>query len=235
MKSRNISSVTLAAMLAVCGGVAWVEAQNQPGQPSQPSQNDPGRTNPNQPGKTNPNDPGRTNPNQPGRTNPNDPGRTNPNDPGRTDPGNPSRTTLQPGGERNNQPGDRMNQPGLRSQRPFAFQSPDMETRFNESGRRLVGLERRMEDNNRELMRKLSEARSMTGAQQNQAVLDILQQMLQEQQQLHQYLVQARTGWTGDIEGIGSMDSIQRDGTDQQRRTTDPSRPSNDATPRNPR
>ncbi|MCC6676381.1 MAG: hypothetical protein IT436_04490 [Phycisphaerales bacterium] len=167
---------------------------------------------PSEPAKQN--DPGKTNPNQPGKTNPNDPGRTNP--------------YKQPG-DRNAQPGDRT---GMKNQRPFAFQSPDAETRFNESGRRLVAMERRMGDSNRELMRKLSEARSMTGPQQNQAMLDLMQQILQEHQQLHEYLVQARTGWTGDLEG---MDTLQRDGTDAQRRPIDPARPSTDATPRDPR
>lgn len=214
MNARSMRSAVLVTMLAVCGGaggVAWVNAQ--PGQPSEPPrQNDPGRTNPSQPGRTNPSQPGQTNPNQPGQTNPNQPGRTNP--------------TLQPG--------DRLNQPGTRNQRPFAFESPAMESRFNEQGRRLVAMERRMEESNREIMRKLSDARSLTGQQQNQAVLDILQQIVQEHQSLHQYLVQARTGWTGDLDG---MDNMHLDGNDAIRRPSDPNRPSSspDSTPRNPR
>lgn len=207
MKTRAVRAAALAAMLAVCGGVgAYVSAQ--PGQPSEPArQNDPGRTNPSQPGKTNPSDPGRTNPgNQPGdRTN--QPGDTN----------------------RYPQPADRA---GQKHQRPFAFQNPGMESRFNESGRRLLALERRMADSNRDLMQKLSQARSMTGPAQQQAVLDLLQDILQEHQAMHGYLVQARTGWTGDLD---ASDSMQIDSDDAIRRNTTPGRPSTDATPRNPR
>lgn len=247
MNSKSMRSVALAAMLAACGSVAWVQAQ--PGQQSQPAkQNDPGRTNPSQPGRTNPSQPGQTNPSQPGQTNPNDPGRTNPTEPGRTDPNDPGRTNpndpgrtdpnLRPGDRTTVQPGDtnRNSQPvdrnTIRNLRPFAFESRDAETRFNENGRRLVAFERNMSETNRDLMRKLSEARSLTGPQQNQAILDLMQQILQEHQSLHEYLVAARTGWTGDLE---SMDSMQRDGADAQRRQLDPSRPSTDATPRNPR
>ena len=157
------------------------------GQPAaQPDVNNPGTTNPNQPGTTNPNQPGTTNPNQPGATNPNQPGVNPPNQ-----PGNP--------------------QAGInaRYQRPFAFVSPEFETRFNENTQRLVTSEQRMLRTNTEMTRRLGEIRQMSPERQGAATLDLLQQILQDQAALQRYLTQARTAWSGQLDG--DLSNVQPD------------------------
>lgn len=251
---RFSSAAMAAAILAVSGGVgalAWAQTQSQPGTPSQtPKQNDPGRTNPSQPGQTNPTQPGRTNPDNPGRTNPNQPrdntpNQVNPNQPGndpnrnnpnqvdpRLDPNNPNRVII----EDNDYDANTTRRGGLnRYPRPFAFESPEMEARFNDSSRRLLLLERRMDESNRDLMRRLGEARQLTGQAQINGLFDVMQEVLREHQQLHDYLVQARTGWSGDMEltpsGSNTTTLREMDRT-RTNRPGESMRPTTDATPR---
>lgn len=114
------------------------------------------------------------------------------NQPGQTQPGQ-----LQPG---------QVQQPGLTGQagnrylRPFAFASPTYETRFNEATQRLGVFEQRMVRSNEMLTRRLGEIRTMAPERQSGALLDLVQQMLQDQAQLNRYLVQARTAWSGDLD-----------------------------------
>lgn len=156
---------------------------------------------------------------QPGTTPPNQPSRPNqPNQPVQP-------TDRQPADRPNDrQPADRGAQPrdGNRYMRPFAFESPDYEARFNESSRKLVSMEQRMATKNQELLRKLGEARQLTGEKQNAAVLDVLQQVLLEHGQLQQYLVQSRTAWTGDLDT--STLSNPGDTKNPSDRTTNPDR-----------
>lgn len=104
-------------------------------------------------------------------------------------------------GQPNNQPGNQTNGLENRYQRPFAFQSPAYESRFMESSQRLVAMEQRLARSNQDLMKRLGDARALTGERQSAALFDVVQQMLKDQSAMNQYLVRARTAWSGDIEG----------------------------------
>jgi hypothetical protein len=88
-----------------------------------------------------------------------------------------------------------------RYQRPFAFQSPAYESRFTESSHRLVAMEQRLARSNQDLMKRLGEARALTGERQTTAMFDVLQHMLRDQAAMNQYLVRSRTAWSGEIDG----------------------------------
>lgn len=126
--------------------------------------------------------------------------------PGRDDPGAPGQP-VQPGSGAPGDPnGVSPNVPrpsasaGARALRPFALQSPELEGRFSESTRRLVVMEERLDKSNADLMKRLGDVRTMAPEKQNAALMDLMQQVLMQQKMLHQYLVTARTGWTGDFD-----------------------------------
>lgn len=131
------------------------------------------------------------------------PGQPNPT-PRPTDPGRPGQN--QPG---QNQPGDQTpleRQPGQtplnRNQNPrfFSFADDTMEPRFRESTSRLAGLERSMLERNQRLTERLGAVRQLPPERQSAATLDLLQEILQENARLHEYLVQSRTLVTGDFD-----------------------------------
>ena len=82
--------------------------------------------------------------------------------------------------------------------RPFMFQSPEAEARFAESSKRLTGMEQRLDQSNQDLLKRLGQIRSLSGERQNAALLDLLQQMLRDNVDMHRYLVQSRMTWSGD-------------------------------------
>lgn len=202
--------------LFAAAGMA-LSAAMQPGQPSQP----PKPSNPTPQPKSptpRPNDPTpRPNdPSQPSQPDqPRDRDDPRDRDPGRIDPRERDR--------------DNVNR---RSTRPFAFQSPQNEGQFNESARRLIAMEHRLQQSNDDLLRRLGEARQMTGERQTNALFDVVQQLLQEQENLRMYLVQSRTAWTGDIED--EMDEPGRPDTNP-RDPQDPREPREPREPRDPR
>jgi hypothetical protein len=182
-------------------------AGGQPATTPSPQQNPQPRTNP---GNI-PNQP--VNQNQP--VNPANPT----NQPGVVNPG------AQPGGVNTGvQPG--VVNPGA-YQRPFAFASPAAEARYNENARRLVAMEQRLARSNADLTRRLGEARALTGERQTAATFDVLQQILKEQAAMNQYLVRARTTWTGDLEGTIPMAEDEytaaNEGAQPQPQTVNPS------------
>ena len=85
-------------------------------------------------------------------------------------------------------------------QRYFALQNPQMEAELRESAKRLALMETRMDRSSADLMRRLGEARQLSGSRQTTAVMEILQQILQDQAELRQYLTESRTMLTGDFE-----------------------------------
>jgi hypothetical protein len=87
---------------------------------------------------------------------------------------------------------------------PFSFSSPQMQARFNENNRRLVQLEQQLSISNQELVRRLGAARQLSGERQTTAMFDIMQQILQNNAQMNQYLAQARMGWAGELEGTST-------------------------------
>lgn len=123
-----------------------------------------------------------------------------PDQPSTTPNGNPNPIGLE-GNAANGTPATRTtNAGGERWDRPFALQTPQSEARLAEVGRRLYTMEQRMARDNAEMLRRIGEARQMTGEKQSKAVLDILQQMAQDQAELQRYLVATRTAWAGDSE-----------------------------------
>ncbi len=201
MKTNLLMSLSGCVASTVGVLLAGMEAQPQPGsapggtpsQQPQPSNPTPRPTNPNQP---NPNQPGQT---QPGQTQPGQtqPGQSQPGQvqPGQTQPGNqtpldrtPDRTPL------NRQPGSSSDNP-----RFISLADPSMEPRFRESATRLANLERSMAERNQRLVQRLGAARQLPPDRQGAAVMDLLQDILQENAQLQQYLSQSRTMMTGDL------------------------------------
>jgi hypothetical protein len=75
-----------------------------------------------------------------------------------------------------------------------------MEPELRESAKRLVLMETRMDRSSADLMRRLGEARQLSGQRQTNAVMEILQQILQDQTELRQYLIESRTMFTGDFD-----------------------------------
>jgi hypothetical protein len=226
---KKILNRTLTAA-AVSGLFPFVGMANLPieaqysliGQPGQPSQA-PRPTNP-QPG-TPSQAPRPTNP-QPGQPS-EAPRPSNPNSvpPRPTPPG--TNEPVQPGTDtRDNQPvrpieiddgrdGTRTSNNGMRYTRPFAFQIPEGEARFNESARRLVTMEEKLDRTNQDLLRRLGEVRSMPADRQNAAILDLLQQVLLHNKSTQQYLVHARTAWAGEFEMENADDLQNSDGARQ--------------------
>jgi hypothetical protein len=49
------------------------------------------------------------------------------------------------------------------------------------------------------MLKRLGEIRQMSPERQSGATMELLQQMLRNQAELQQYLVQARSAWTGDV------------------------------------
>ena len=101
---------------------------------------------------------------------------------------------------------------GDRWDRPFTLQSPQTEARLAEVGRRLQTMEQRMARENADLLRRIGEARQLTGERQAKATLDILQQMAQDQAELQRYLVATRTAWAGDTEAAGAAPAVGTSG-----------------------
>ncbi len=106
---------------------------------------------------------------------------------------------------------DRARQPATRTERPFAFQNPGSEGTFNQSSQRLVLMEQRLEQSNAEQLRKLGEIRAMPAERQSAALLDLVQQILRDQADLHRYLVASRTAWTGDVSMPGETQGLKRE------------------------
>lgn len=221
--------VSLAASVCVCAGLAaglngWSPAVSQSGTPAQPGtpSKQPG---PKQPNPTPAQDPA-PDPNRPDRDQPRAP---DPDDRDRQDP----RDTRDP------RDGDLPRTPGVppgalpraRSERPFAFQTPEMEAQFRESTRRLSAMESRMQRSNEELLERLGQARALSGERQTAALFDVIQQLLRDNAEMQRYLVTSRTAWTGDLgEETSNPDQDRYDEPEAPRAPADPNRP--DRTPR---
>jgi len=131
----------------------------------------------------------------PGATQPTPPTPTTPPAPTEDQPATATPVVVQPG----TVPGSVI-VVGARSDRPFTFASPGAEVRFVENSRRLAVQEQKMTKSNQDLLKRLGEVRSLPPERQNAALFELLQQMLMEQQQLHQYLTSSRSSLTGDLE-----------------------------------
>ena len=70
---------------------------------------------------------------------------------------------------------------------------------MNQRAQQLIRMEQQFETRRTELLRRLGEARAMTGERKLDALADVLQQVLLEQEQVNQYLIAMRTAWTGDM------------------------------------
>jgi len=95
--------------------------------------------------------------------------------------------------------------------RPFAFDNPSNEGRFNLATRRLLAMEARMQRSHENLLKRLGEARQLSGERQTAALFDVLQQMLKDQADLQRYLAQARGAWSGDLDPLNEDELKQQD------------------------
>lgn len=127
-----------------------------------------------------------------------------PNSPG--SPGAPGDRTERPTDTRDNA----RTPANARNLRSFALQSPDMEGRFNIGARRLVQMEQRMQRSQEDLLKRLGEARQLSGERQTTALFDVIQQMMKDQADLQRYLIQSRTMWTGDLD-LGEGTPVEGD------------------------
>ncbi len=210
----GVSTMTAAAILAYQAGTAGAQqaaapttvqpvpstgqprpanSQPRPANPQPPASNSPGAVQPtpipNQP--TTPPTPTTT---PPGGVNPNNPNGVNPNTVTL-----PNGTVVVPVPATGTGLG--------RYERPFAFQSPNVESRFVESSHRLVALESRLTVSNQALLKRLGDVRTQSPEKQMAGLMDVVQQMLLDQAQLENYLVQARTAWSGEMPGVAADDS----------------------------
>lgn len=81
---------------------------------------------------------------------------------------------------------------------PFMFQSPQNQTAFEQRMQDLLRMEQQFDTRRTELLRRLGEARAMTGERRLDALADVLQQVILDQEQMQQYLIASRTTWTGE-------------------------------------
>ncbi len=194
-KKHTLAIATgLSGTALALGATLWVQAtamQNQPTTPT-PTQTQPQQPQPAQPLRPQPA------PQPVDRHNPpidqNAPSKApiNPNQPvpsPSVDPSNPNLTQAQRDAIARTQ-----------AMRPFAFQSPQAEARFNEANRKLMRMEQKFEKTNQEQLRRLGEIRLMAADRQGPATLDLLQQLLQERAELQRYLAQSRMSWMGEMD-----------------------------------
>lgn len=201
---RPAANTVMAAAIAFAAGWGLTLAQQgTPSQPPSPSNPTPRPSNP-LPPPSNPLPPP-SNP-IPSPSNPS-PQPTNPTP---SQPANPTPNPNNPNPNPNNpnQPGVQPNQPGetplqrnrTRLARPFTLQNPQDEARFTQTVQRLANMERKFQQSQADLLKRLGDVRSMTGERRENALYDLLQTMMRNQSELNDYLVQTRTAWTGDFE-----------------------------------
>ncbi|MGE3109489.1 MAG: hypothetical protein AB7G11_10525 [Phycisphaerales bacterium] len=83
--------------------------------------------------------------------------------------------------------------------RPFALQSPQDEAKFTQNVQRLATMERKMQQSQEELLKRLGEVRSISGERQQHALYELLQTLIQNQAELNEYLIAVRSSWTGEV------------------------------------
>ena len=201
---------------------AQPQPSQTPNQPTQPNTIPPERPSPNQPVQPNTATPNQQNPTQPpaqpvqpgtvqpGTGQPGQPGNVNPGNlnpgnsaqPGTVQPSNgilPDQLRLLDPNDPTITPEQRASLVRLRSQRPFPFQSVAHEAQFNQNAHSLLRAEQRFEKSTQDHLRRLGEVRNLAGERQNAALLDLLQQMLQDRVELQRYLADSRAMYTGDV------------------------------------
>ena len=206
---KNVVAGVAGLMVTSVGTWNTLDVLVQSGTPSQPGQpaKQPRPSNP-QPQPRNP----QPQPNNP-QPRPSDPTPDqNDNAPGERRDNDGARDGARGRGQ-NNRDAERSATSG-RYARPFAFQSPGAEGQFNLATRRLIQMEQRMQRSQEDLLRSLGEARRLSGTRQTEALFDVIQGMMREQAELHRYLTQSRTAWTGDLspEDPSDGEMIENDG-----------------------
>ncbi len=87
----------------------------------------------------------------------------------------------------------------MRASRPFSFQPAQSEAVFYGGVQRLMRDEQRFSTAGEEQLRRLGEIRGMSGERQTAALLDLMQQVLITNRELHQYLTRSRSTWSGEF------------------------------------
>lgn len=226
MAHHAVTRYVAPALLIVAAGTAlttlsnFSQAQSQPGTPSQtqPSQTQPGQRD------------------RQDRQDATPGNRNNQNQPNQNQPGDRRDNTRQD--DREGMTGDdedffwrddrnqRDGASGNRYMAPFTFLSPQSEAGFTERRQRLARMEDRLTQRTDEMIRRLGEIRQMDAARRDDAMLDLMQQMLLDHRRLMLYLRQSRTAWSGDM--TDTEMNMQNNQNNQQRPgTTTPGRTGN--------
>lgn len=189
------------AVLILAAGTALVSvsnysnAQSQPGTPSQ-TQPDRNQRDQNQRDQ-NQRDQNRPGTNQPGTPSDTDNTRRDNRDDNRD---NVDRSNMQPEDDdffwRDDANRDDQNRQGYTS--PFTFMSPQSRTGFDTRTQRLARMEDRLTQRSDELIRRLGEVRQLSPERRDDAMMDLMQQILLDQRRLMLYLKQSRTTWSGE-------------------------------------
>lgn len=231
MKNRlNQGACLLAASAFLLTPGAYAQTRSEPPRPNPPG--NPSTPNPTQP--TNPNQPNQPqNPNQP--NNPNQPRPNDPNQPNNPEQPNQPIDPNRPGQIDPNRPGTGEEQTLLnRRQRLFRLQDDQAIGQLNEFGQRLVRFETRMRENNEQMLRRLGQARQLQGDRRFDAMAVLLQDMLQEQALLNQYLADLRMSITGDLGDPNDPNNPLFNPSLDPTRVQSPDRPGTNPAPRGP-
>jgi hypothetical protein len=184
-----------------------------------PRPNPPGQTPSTQPGNNQPGTRPNTQPgNQPGNNQPNSNPQNQPGSPANNNPAlsNPNQTNpnqvVRPGDRDPNRPGVQTNDPNAannsllnRRQRLFRLTDDTNLGQLNDFGMRMQRFETQMQQSNERLLKQLGQARQLSGPRREDALAEVLQGILQDQQMMQQMLLDMRMSITGDLSAGGTM------------------------------
>lgn len=142
-----------------------------------------------------------------------------------TQPGN--RPTTPPGQTTRPMTPPRMG--GGNDERLFALEGAGAERQVQQLATRLSSIEKQMQQTNQQLSQKVNQFNTMQGEQKVDAIAQAVQQIVNEHEQLHTYLVEIRTALTGEAGSEGVIPGREtRPGQDRPGQTPGqtPDRPS---------
>jgi hypothetical protein len=123
-----------------------------------------------------------------------------PSSPSPSRPSQPSNPTYPPGVINPNQP-TRSPSDLSQGRRLFMIET-DQENRLRDFGQRMSRMETQMMETNDRLTRDLSDIRTLDTEQKVDKLTSVLQAIVNEHRQLHDYLVETRTALTGQLTGL---------------------------------
>jgi TolA-binding protein len=122
---------------------------------------------------------------------------------------------------------------GGSDERLFALEGAGAERKVEQLATRLSAIERQMEQTNQQLSQKVNQFNTLQGEQKVDAIAQCVQQIVNEHEQLHTYLVEIRTALTGEAGSEGVIPGREvRPG--QPDRPGEPNRPGDTPRPSTP-